>query len=240
MKIAVYVEGQTELIFVREFLLKWYGYDSSAVGLECIELRSTEAIPTDYSFGSTASERFYTIVNTGGDVMALSKALENAPKHRNLGYKRILVLRDMYCDTYKSAQQGQVIDPELNRRFIEGAQKAIDYRDFQGFVYCHFAIMEIEAWLLGMGWYLEKVDPLLNQDQLLRDLDLNLNLDPEVNEYHPAQRLSNIYAHVGKAYDKHKHDVNSIMSHLDRSDFEMLLELEKCASFNTFVRNLTH
>ena len=26
-KVAVYVEGQTEYIFVREFLQKWYQYD---------------------------------------------------------------------------------------------------------------------------------------------------------------------------------------------------------------------
>ena len=28
-KLAVFVEGQTELVFVREFLKQWYGYNVS-------------------------------------------------------------------------------------------------------------------------------------------------------------------------------------------------------------------
>ena len=34
-KLAVFVEGQTELIFVREFLKKWYNYDANVVGFDC-------------------------------------------------------------------------------------------------------------------------------------------------------------------------------------------------------------
>lgn len=60
------------------------------------------------------------------------------------------------------------------------------------------------------------------------------NTDPEEQEYHPAQRLKKKYNYVEKSYDKHAHEVNSIMSNLDKSDFELLLELEKCASFNSF------
>ena len=32
-RLAVFVEGQTELVFVREFLKQWYGYDASVIGL---------------------------------------------------------------------------------------------------------------------------------------------------------------------------------------------------------------
>ena len=183
MKIAVYVEGQTELIFVREFLLKWYGYDTAVLGLDCYELRSSESHPTEYSYGDTNSERFYTIVNTGGDVMALSKALENAPEHRNRGYDRVIVLRDMYSKPYKEYQPGKIIDPDLNNLFIIGAQRAINSKAFGGYVHCHFAIMEVEAWLLGMGWYLEKVDSTLTQEYLMEELAFNLENDPELNEY---------------------------------------------------------
>lgn len=240
MKIAVYVEGLTELIFVREFLIKWYGYDGSIIGLECFELRSSKTNPADYSYGNKDSERFYTIVNTGGDVMALSKALENASNHRNSGYDRVIVLRDMYCEDYKKRQPGQIIDLELNNRFIEGAQKSIDNKNFNGYVYCYFAVMEIEAWILGMGWYLVKHHSTLTQDYLLTKLKFDLNVDPETSEYHPAVRLKRIYEDVGLDYRKHESELNSIMGCLDKNDFQMLLDLGKCDSFSKFVKSLTN
>lgn len=239
MRIAVYVEGQTELIFIREFLRKWYDYDISKIGFKCYQLLSERTDETEFSFGNQNSDRFYIIVNAGGDNKALSKALDNANRHRNVGFDRVIVLRDMYSDQYTKSQYGQTIDPILNNYFINIAQKKIDDNNLNGYVSCHFAIMEIEAWILGMGWYLEKIDNALTQEYLLKELELDLDSDPETSEYHPAKRLTGIYNNIGRVYDKHKHDVNSIMSHLEKIDFELLLALDKCASFNAFVENLT-
>ena len=36
-KIAVFVEGQTEYIFVRDFLCAWYEFDAKKLGLECYQ-----------------------------------------------------------------------------------------------------------------------------------------------------------------------------------------------------------
>ena len=36
-KIAVFVEGQTEYIFVRDFLCAWYEFDANKLGLECYQ-----------------------------------------------------------------------------------------------------------------------------------------------------------------------------------------------------------
>ena len=41
-KVAVFVEGQTELVFVRELLAKWYDYDSKKIGFSCYNLLSNE------------------------------------------------------------------------------------------------------------------------------------------------------------------------------------------------------
>lgn len=238
MKVAVYVEGQTELIFVREFLLKWFEYDSSEIGFECYELRNSDPNETEYRFGSRESKRFYTIVNVGCDARALSKALDTAPRHRNQGYDKVVVLRDMYSDQYKSVNPARTVSRRLNMMFIEGAQKSIDSKDLKNYVYCQFAIMETEAWLLGMGWYLEKTDSSLTQINLKKKLKYDMDSDPETTVYHPAQRLKEIYRSVNKDYDKHSQEVNSIMSHLDKQDFELLLELDRCESFNRFVTRL--
>lgn len=239
MKLVVYVEGKTELIFIREFLRKWYDYDGSRVALRCMELRNSEPYETDYSFGDENAERKYIIVSVGGDKKALSKALENAPEHKNRGFDRVLVLRDMYCDEYVEAAGRREVDASINDLFIKGAQTSIDFRGFTNFVFCGFAIMEIEAWILGMGWYLEKVNHKLNQQSLLDNLSFNLDKDPELEEFHPAKRLKEIYNNVQLDYTKHAHQINAIMSNLEKDDFQMLLDLDKCPSFNAFVELLT-
>ncbi len=239
MKIAIYVEGQTELIFIREVLLKWYEYDAAKVGIKCMELRNSAPFETEYSFGNEDSERFYLIVNVGGDSRALSKALDNAPKHRNIGFSKILVLRDMYSKEYVSAQSKRIIDPELNNRFINGVKTSIKAKNLEGYVHCFFAIMEIEAWLLGMGWYLDSFDNRLNSKELIEKLKLDIDADPEITEFHPALRLKRIYNHIGSNYDKHAAEINSIMSNITKQDITKLLTSGKCNSFKMFIENLT-
>lgn len=238
MKIAVYVEGLSELIFVREFLKKWYEYDVSKIGFTCLELRGDKNILTDYQYGSSQSENYYSIVNVGNDSRALSKALENAKDHLEKSFDRVVVLRDMYSEEYRKKQPNRIIDQSIIKQFIEGANKAIEIKQFPGYVFCQFAIMEVEAWLLGMGWYLEKADNTLTQDFILQNAKYDLDCDPESSVFHPAKKVKDIYAKVGKNYDKHSHDINSIMSHLDKDDFLMLMELNKCKSFNHFIEKI--
>lgn len=245
MKIAVYVEGQAELIFVRELLLKWFQYDSARIGLKCYNLHGEEppGHETDYSFGNPDSENYYIIINVGNDASVLSKALDNAQRHKNTGFTRIVALRDMYCDNYHrfayDAGKPRTIISELNNRFINGARESIDRKSHSCFVYICFAIMEIEAWLLGMGWFLERIDSRLSQNFLKDTIGYDLDKDVETTEYHPACMLDNIYKTIGLRYDKHSSDVNSIMGNLDLSDFQMLLCMPKCDSFKRFVACLT-
>ncbi len=238
MKIAVYVEGQTELIFVRDFLLKWFNYDTSKVGIRCFELRSANSFPVPFEFLEGEPEREYTIINVGGDERALSKALSNACSHRNSNFKKVVVLRDMFSEAYKRLNPEHIIDKNINDKFINGAQTSIAMTGNENFVFCHFAVMEVEAWLLGMGWFLIKHDKRLTQDYLQTELNFDLEKDPELEIFHPAVTLKKIYQHIGADYRKHSSEVEAIMSKLMKSDFELLLEMNKCDSFQRFAECL--
>lgn len=244
MKIAVYVEGHAELIFVRELLCKWFGYDAAQIGFRCYHLRDKvpPGVSTDYAYGGTESAYFYEIVNVGTDVSVISQAIKNAPRYKNLGYDRVVALRDMYCDVYHVAAYNagcpRTINENLNNRFVEGAEKSVRDKGFDGFLSVNFAIMEVEAWLLGMGWYLEQENSRLTQNYLLGKLAFDLECDQEQTEYHPANRLDCIYRHIGSQYGKHQDEIYSIMSKLGKEDFMLLLDLPKCGSFNRFISNL--
>lgn len=239
MKIAVYVEGQTELIFLCHFLRKWFDGDPSKVCIRYWELDGVRRIKKDLTFGDSNSLHTYAIINTGNDEKSLSEALMRAPNQKKVGFDKVLVLRDMYSEKYKEGLRRSAIDKTRNDLFIQFAQTAIDDRHLTDLVHCHFAIMEVEAWILGMGWYLQKVNSQLTPEYLASDLKLDLNKDPENYFYHPSKRLKKIYGHIGLYYSKREDQVHSIMSHIEKTDFQMLLDLDKCASFNAFVDNLT-
>lgn len=71
-KLAVFVEGQTELIFVREFLKQWYNYDANMVGFDCYKLLANEFCDAEYRYGNEESENYFFIVNVGNDGSVLS------------------------------------------------------------------------------------------------------------------------------------------------------------------------
>lgn len=238
-KIAIFVEGQAEYIFVREFLQKWYGYDPEHLGIECYAFRSDKTNNVPYPFGDRNSEIFYQIYNVGNDNSVLSKIMKNAERLKNAGFQLIIGLSDMFCDQYhKTSGLPRTIKEETNQLFIQKRQNIIKEKKLQDFVHYHFAIMEVEAWFLGMYQYLLKIDTKLTPKYILKNLDVNLNNDPETTIYHPAKVLDDIYGLVNNKYGKHESDINKITGLLDKTDFENLINSDRCHSFKDFATDI--
>lgn len=74
-KIAVFVEGQTELIFTRELILKCYEWQN--VQLECYSLfNDGDLNPEDYAFPNPNASIYYQLLNIGNDKKVLSSILK--------------------------------------------------------------------------------------------------------------------------------------------------------------------
>ena len=160
-KVAVFVEGQSEYVFVRDFLCRWYDYDSSVLGIECFSLRSDRYNSEPYSFGNRESINYYQIVNVGNDRSVLSKMLKEAPRLQNVGFHQIIGLSDMYSDLYHVQTKERCIDLSVNQKFIDEHQNSLNTSLQRDLLSYHFAIMEVEAWILGMYQFLQQVDPSL-------------------------------------------------------------------------------
>ncbi len=240
MRIAVYVEGHTELIFLCLFLRKWFKNDASKVGIRYWGINGVRPIKHNLEFGAMDSQNSYLIINAGNDNKALSEALKRASNQREIGFDKLLVLRDMFSKDYDKANCliPHGIDANLNEKFIHQAAIAIENRNCKGFMECHFAIMEIEAWLLGMDWILEKLNSSLTIPHIESSLKIDLKSDPETTMYRPAKQLAKILKSVGDNYRKKEDEVLSIMNLLEKSDFERLILSGKCKSFSKFVGSL--
>jgi hypothetical protein len=123
-KTVIFVEGQTELIFVREYLLKWFEWQ---VDLECTKLtRYGDFEYAEYNFPNATAEQHFQIIDVGNDTSVLTKILKYEKRMRELGYDKLIGLRDMYSEIYK--MRSNTYDKSLVEEFISASSEEIKYR----------------------------------------------------------------------------------------------------------------
>ncbi len=232
-KIAIFVEGQTELIVVREYLLKWFDYQN--LEIECRTLFSDGKFhSSEYDYSTPNPQFHFQIINVGNDNAVLSRILKREQYMWRAGYEKIIGLRDMYSKEYR--EKSTVIDESVNKQFINARSEIIQLRATQpDKIKMCFAIMETETWFLGLHEIFEKIDKQLTNDFIFNQLSINLaDIDPEKDVFHPAILLERIYGLIGNNYQKHKGDIEALTHHFDRESINNLLEQDKCNSFNVF------
>ncbi|MFK7934275.1 MAG: DUF4276 family protein [Saprospiraceae bacterium] len=232
-KVAIFVEGQTELIFIRESLPKLMGYQH--ISFDCYTLQTDSNFQTtDYSYPITEETRFYfQIINVGGDNAVISRLLRREQFLLRSGFELIIGLRDMYSQQYRRLAENREISNDLNQQFINAAREQIEQKaERPELISFLFAIMEIEAWFLGCEGVFEKVDARLTNQFIAQNLGFNLSdIDPEETFFHPANAVEQIFDLVEKDYKKG----SSLVNNIDADDLELLhLNQERCASFSAF------
>ena len=232
-KVAIFVEGQTELIVVREYLLKWFNYEN--IEIECRTLFTDSKFHiAPYDFVTPTPQYHFQIINVGNDNAVLSRILKREEFMWNAGYDKIIGLRDMYSKAYR--EMSTIIDANLNQEFINARIETINEKAKQPtkILMC-FAIMETEAWFLGLSEIFELIDARLTNAFIQRATDKNLEIiDPEMAIFHPATLMNDIYNLVELRYRKHEGDIEALVKLIERADFESLLRRDKCNSFNVF------
>lgn len=116
IKTVIFVEGQTELIVTREFLLKYFEYNN--IEIVCLRLvtdSNTQRAEHDFPY-SLASYHFQ-IINVGNDKSVLSAIFKRKKYLVENNFSKIIGLRDMYSKEYK--ELSQIIEENLNNRFIK-------------------------------------------------------------------------------------------------------------------------
>ena len=237
-KTAIFVEGQTELIFVREFLLRIFDYQN--ISISCYRLfTDNNLIPAEYEVQNKDAENHFQILHIGDDNSVLSRILKREKYLFKSGFTKIIGLRDMYSKQYREIVKDSSIDPTVNQKFIESHNEQISKLENSDSIHFHFAIMEVESWLLGIRTLLTKVDSKLTNDFIKEQLNIDLNeLDPETAFFRPAKTLNAIFSLVGKSYGKSKSDVNTIVSQIEKSDYADLKASSICQSFTAFCDSI--
>ncbi|TET43382.1 MAG: DUF4276 family protein [Dehalococcoidia bacterium] len=237
-RIAIFTEGQTELIFIRHFLLKVL--DPSKLSFECYELISHQPFTVPYRYPNPSAEIHFLILNVHGDEGVLSSIKEREKKMvEGSGYDRIIGLRDMYCYEYVKRSPG-VINDEISNLIIHRQNQIVRDMKHSDRIKLFFAIMEIEAWFLGMYNLFKKIDSVLTVEHIKQKLGIDLTTtDPQKQFYKPSDQVNDIFQLCGCEYKKKRDEIESICSNMDYSDFDTTRENNRCSCFDDFRQEIT-
>lgn len=238
MKYAVYVEGQSEMLFVAHILTLVSGYDSQKYGYTCLNLKSDGYTNLSHpTQGDENSENYFLIVNVNNDSRVNSELKKNIPRLINNGYDVIIGLRDVYGTAYENlSEKTRTIDRALIEEMH--TKQSMVFQDGEHDIRLHFAIMEYETWMLALlkNYMAQKERDL---SEMLNRIGIDPACDFEKFIYHPSVKVKELYQLIGKEYDKHEKDSFSFLETVTLDDLKTLIESGKCQSFAKFYNSLT-
>lgn len=235
-KVAIFVEGQAEQIFVRHLLLQTM--DCSKVSFICLRLYAGEMIPARFDYPNPHAEMSFLIVNVGNDETVLSAIKDREKGLLEKGYEKIIALRDMYSENY-CKRSPRVIDDSITKLFIDSWHSTIESMSDPAKIKMRVAIMELEAWFLGMYDIFERIDGKLTVDYIEKELGFNLaDIDPQTEFFKPTEEVDRIFQLVGPPYKKSEHDVESICSQINSADLCNAFTNGRCGSLRAFYEDM--
>ena len=208
-KIAFFVEGQTEQIFVNRLVKEILGYNDVTIIQKKIS-GGTNAPKKETLKGYSISRKSkYTVLiyDCGSDNRVKSEILENVISLRESGYSSIIGIRDLYPLPMEDL-------PRLEKglKFLP-----YEFRSLQDPYGMVVVVQEVETWFLAEASHFQKVDKRLTGRFIKKRLGFDPYVTNSVSREHPSDDLNRIYKLVGKSYTKKYWQVDKLVKRLDFS-----------------------
>ncbi len=234
-RIAIITEGQTEYIFIREFLLRII--NPSKLSYTCVKLNSYRREHVR-SYSCPSPEIHFEIINVQNDERVLNyiKQVEKNFIEKGL-YDKIIGLRDMYSKEYvKQSPYG--INDDVTKKEEEKHNSIIQSMTYGARIKLYYGVMEIEAWFLSMYGIFQKIHPTLSVEHIEANLGYDLStIDPQKEFFKPTKQINEIFELYGSKYDKKLGDTEKITCKMEVIDFDVARENERCSSFDLFYQD---
>jgi hypothetical protein len=203
-KLAIFVEGQTELLFMdrllseiansNHLLVEHFG----ALG----KLRTFKMVRSSQR-GNPNAEHYVQIVDCHSDTTVKSYILERYPSLSNAGFWAAIGIRDVFPNNayaqINSLRAGLANGMRQNPVRVE-------------FI---LGVMEIESWFIAEHTHFERISPLLTNTSITAAMGYNpITADLEQRP-NPADDLHRIYGIAGMSYTKRRRDCERIIKNFD-------------------------
>ena len=200
-KIAVFVEGQTEMILLRRLLEELAGKKNIVFEVKnFVSDRYAElaAAPPD----GDGLGYYALLFDCRGETNVKTTIRDRLQSLREAGYAYVVGLRDLYP---------MKID-ELPRLRL-GVSQGIPPMPFP--VEIVIAVHEVEAWFLQEATHYERISPELHPDRFSPVIGFDPRSNRAEDVYHAAGLLDTIYRIAGRAYKKRCASVQRTVDALD-------------------------
>jgi hypothetical protein len=224
IKLAVFVEGQTEQVFIEDLVRAVAGAKRVRIekrkitgGTSCRRrMRLLEAVAVDLG-----QEYYVLIVDCGSYESVKSRIREEYDNLARADYKAVIALRDVY-----PIPRADI--PRLRR------QLPIYVKTSPIQVVFVLAVMEVEAWFLAEHTHFERIDPGLTIECIRAGVGFDPSTEDMEQRDNPAADLHAIYNLVGRNYSKSKSCVQRTVGVLDYA--RLYLELpDRCEPLRVLV-----
>lgn len=192
-KLAVFVEGLTELGFVERLIGEIAGAHNIVFEKRRIVGGSTarrQVISLEAAKPAQAQKFYVLLYDCGGDHQVKPRIVEEHQALSKSGFCSIIGLRDVRPNTLR-----QDI-PLLERNLKYGIKTSLAP------VEIFLAVMEIEAWFLAESSHFEKIDPAINLTRIEAELGFNPESHDMTLRDEPTSDLDCVYSLGGKRYEK--------------------------------------
>jgi hypothetical protein len=206
-KLAIFVEGLTEQLFVERLIREIAGNYHVRIGIEQVSGRKGDRRIRLFSEQPDLGQPGYVLIrNCNGDHNVAPDVRDQYNSLASSGYSGIIGLRDLY----PRPRQDLPILLGLDRRSLNFGLKTTPIR-----VQWIFAVMETEAWFLAEYTHFARIHP----DLTIESIRANLGFDPQVDDMelcaHPADDLNAAYGLAGLTYQKSVQDLARTITALD-------------------------
>jgi len=227
-KIAFFVEGQTEQVFIQTLLQEIFGQgkiDVISVKHDGGSTGGRSLMRIDASRKQPMADFFALIVDCGSDSKVTSEIRDGYSGLISAGYSAIIGMRDAFPDFGKH---------EI-RRLLVGMAYAVRTTPIRPrFV---VSVMELEAWFISEHTHFPRIHPKLTCVRISDALGFDPCSDDSEDLEHPSQDLSSIYGLVGLAYRKSRKHVERTVGALDYAEVYVGLP-EKHVGFKVLVESI--
>jgi hypothetical protein len=219
-KIALFVEGQTEQIFVKKLIeqvispnkvtMTTYQLRGGTKSTRNLILLETQSVTqqTDY---------YFAIYDCGNDSKVKEDIIENLPSMEKNGFSMVIGIRDVYPNNDNIAH--------LRRYLMFGIPSTSIPTQIV------LAVNEVEAWFLAEENHYQKIDTRLSLDKVNAIAEIDVSKDSTEIIAHPTEKLQLIYK-----YTKSKNKVSRIVNALDYVNLYINVRQRN----NSFNELLTH
>lgn len=210
-KLAIFVEGYTELLFMDRLISEVA--EKNQIAIELRQIRGGGArsgkpkriVELQVPVLDPEKTLYFLIADCGGEDAVAQRIKEEHENLSKAGFEKIIGLRDVY--------------PKFLRKDMPKLRIGLRYGVKTNLIPVQFVLsaMELEAWFLAEHNHYQNVDPLLTVERIQNHLGFDPVNDDMTIRDEPANDLAAAYALVGKLYAK-----GDSKNNVDRLDFTHL------------------